>query len=451
MAIVAIVGRPNVGKSTLFNRLVGRRVALVDERPGVTRDRRIGEGRIGKLAFTAVDTAGLEEAPPAAIEARMRTQSETAVRDADLVLFLIDGREGVTSMDRHFANWLRRLGKKVIVVANKCESAAAAHGVGEAHGLGLGGVIAISAEHGLGLPDLAEAINAKLPVDAEDAAAEEDGDRAIRVAIVGRPNVGKSTLVNRLLGEERMLTGPEPGLTRDAIDIAWTWRKRRFVLVDTAGLRKKARIDDRVEKMAASSTIEAIKRAHVVVLLIDATQPLERQDLQIGRLVAEEGRALVIAANKWDLIENGPKTLRALGLRVEDSLPQFNGVAVVTIAGLTGLRLDTLMGAIAHAHDVWNSEIATPKLNRWLGGVTEAHPPPMVRGRRPRLRFVRQVAQRPPTFAIFGSSIEGLADDYQRFLANSLRKIFGLEGAPIRLQMRQTENPFEESKPRSGR
>jgi len=441
---VAIIGRPNVGKSTLFNRLVGRRTALVDERPGVTRDRRVGEATLGDLAFTVIDTAGLEESGIGTLEARMRAQTEAAVRDADVVLFVIDARDGLGDTDRHFAAWLRKAGKPVIAVANKCESdAAAAAGVGEAHALGFGQPIPISAEHALGLIDLYDAIREAAAGRAVAAAEPPEAERPIRLAVVGRPNVGKSTLINRLIGEERMLTGPEPGITRDAIALPWRWRERAFLLVDTAGLRRKARIEDRVERLAASDTIGAVRHAQVVVLVIDATQPLEKQDLSIARLVAEEGRAMVIAANKWDLVENGPRNLKRLHDRVEISLPQFKGLAVLTISALAGTRVDRLIEAVSDAYGIWNADLPTPKLNRWVGGATEAHPPPLVAGRRPRLRFARQVAQRPPTIALFGNKLTTLPDDYLRYLANSLRDAFDLPGTPVRFQLRTSENPYD--------
>jgi GTP-binding protein len=451
---IAIVGRPNVGKSTLFNRLVGRRSALVDDTPGLTRDWRAGQGQLGDLTFTVLDTAGLEEAAPKSLESRMRAQTERAVQQADLVLFLVDARAGVTPLDRHFAKWLRRMGRPVVLGANKCESKASISGLGETYSLGLGDPVPISAEHGEGMADLHEALKAHAPADAVIAEEEEiefespeEGDapdtaRPIRLAIVGRPNVGKSTLVNRLLGEERVLTGPEPGITRDAIETPWSWRGRPMRLIDTAGLRRKARISDKLEQLSTSDTLRVVREAQVVVLVLDATLMLEKQDLTIARLVAEEGRALVIAVNKWDLIDAPQAALRKLRDRIEISLPQVKGVPFVTVSALQGRKLDELMKAVVSIHDLWNARLSTPKLNRWLEGVTESHPPPMVGGRRPRLRFMKQTTTRPPTFAIFGAKLTTLPEDYLRYLTNSLRETFGLEGVPVRIVLRQTENPY---------
>ncbi|HEX6980951.1 MAG TPA: ribosome biogenesis GTPase Der [Alphaproteobacteria bacterium] len=453
---VAIVGRPNVGKSTLYNRLVGRRTALVDDTPGLTRDWRVGEGQLGDLRLDVIDTAGLEEAARQTLEARMRAQTERVVRSADVVLFVIDARAGVTALDEHFARWLRRLGRDVILVANKCESRAALAGLGEAHVLGFGEPVAISAEHGEGMADLHALLKAKAPAEAfitEDTAGETGGgneaaetepERPIRVAIVGRPNVGKSTLVNRLLGEERLLTGPEPGITRDAIEIPWTWRGRMFRLIDTAGLRRKARVEDRLERLSVSDTLRAVREAQVVVLVLDATLMLEKQDLTIARIVTEEGRALVIAVNKWDLIGDPQPALRRLRDRLEMSLPQVKGVPFVTLSALHGRKLDDMLKAIIATYEVWNTRLPTPKLNQWLEGVTANHPPPLVEGRRPRLRFMKQVTVRPPTFAIFGARLTTLPEDYMRYLTNSLRETFGLDGVVIRLQLRQTKNPYAE-------
>src|SRR5258708_5979143 len=454
---VAIVGRPNVGKSTLFNRLVGRRKALVDDTPGVTRDRREAEAQLGDLVFTVIDPAGLEEAPTRSLGARMRDQTGQALRAVDVVLFVIDARAGVTPTDRHFANWLRKAGRPILLVANKSERGANLPGVDEASRLGFGEAIPVSAEHGEGLADLHAALRPHAPDDAvlahrntrdEDDAAPEATDkeeeRPIRVAIIGRPNVGKSTLVNRLLGEERLLTGPEPGITRDAIEIPWNSGKHRFVLIDTAGLRKKARIDDPVEKLSTSDAIQSLREAQVVILVIDATMMLEKQDLTIARLAIEEGRAIVLAVNKWDLVDDQGAAARKLRDRLEISLPQIRGVPIGMLSALHGRKLDALMRAVIDSFEIWNARVPTPALNRWLGGVTEAHPPPAVRGRRPRLRFMRQVASRPPTFAIFGGKLTTLPEDYLRYLINGIRDTFKLPGAVIRLVLRQTENPYAE-------
>ncbi len=452
---LAIIGRPNVGKSTLFNRLVGRRLALVDDAPGLTRDRREGEARLGDLEFRLIDTAGLDEAGPRSLEMRMRAHTERAVLGSHAVLFLIDARAGLTPLDRHFAGWLRKLGRPVIVVANKCESAnAALAGIAEAHGLGFGEPVPISAEHGEGLADLHRALCGLAPSDAfigedvegaETATQEDLSARPIRLVVVGRPNVGKSTLVNRLLGEERVLTGPEPGITRDAIEVPWSWRGRAFALIDTAGLRKKARIVERLEQLSTRDTLRTIRAAQVVILVLDAAVMLERQDLQIARLAAEEGRALVIAVNKWDLIDEPQKALRNLRDRIETSLPQVRGVPFVTIAALQGRKLDELMKAVVASHEIWNAELPTQKLNRWLEGAVEAHPPPMVGRHRPRLRFIRQTTTRPPTFAIFGTRLTRLPEDYSRYLANGIRDTFKLPGVVIRFALRLSKNPYHES------
>ena len=465
-AKVAIVGRPNVGKSTLFNRLVGRKLALVDNEPGVTRDRREGEARLGDLAFAVVDTAGLEEGDEATLAGRMRAQTEAALADCDLVLFLIDARAGVTAADRHFAQGVRRAGKPVILVANKAEGAAGRAGAYEAFDLGLGEPIAFSAEHGEGLGELYDALAAALPeaarAEAEDEepaaplelGEEEDGSetdsgKPLRVAVLGRPNAGKSTLLNRILGEERLLTGPEPGLTRDSIGLETTWRGRRFKLYDTAGLRRRARVVEKLEKLAVADALRAVRFAEVVVLLVDATIPFEKQDLALADLVEAEGRALVIALNKWDLVEN--KSVKAQELRAEADrlLPQLKGTRVIPVSGLTGAHVDKLMEAVAATHEVWNRRIATGRLNRWLAPVVDATPPPAAAGRRVKIRYITQPKARPPHFVLFGAQVEQIPESYKRYLVNGLRETFGLYGAPIRLSLRSGgENPYAPKKRR---
>ena len=441
---VAIIGRPNVGKSTLFNRLVGRRQAIVNDRPGVTRDRREGRGRLGGLDFTVLDTAGLDDADEASLEGRMMLQTASAVADSDLVLFVIDGRAGVTPIDSYFADWLRSREKPVILVVNKCEGAAAEAGVLDAYALGAGEPIAISAEHGLGMGELFDALQPFVGVDrgAEDEAAGAGGGGPLQLAIVGRPNVGKSTLINRLVGEERLLTGPEAGITRDAIAVEWQWRDRPVRLVDTAGLRRKARVSDELEKMSVDDTLRAIRFAEVVVLVLDARMMLERQDLTIARMVADEGRALILAVNKWDLIRDTKAALGALNDRMMTSLPQIKGVPTVPLSALTGRSLDRLMDAVFDIYDVWNKRVSTGELNRWLEAVTDSHPPPLSAGRRIRLRYMTQVKARPPTFAVFASKPGDLPASYSRYLVNLLRDDFGLHGVPIRLAMRKGKNPY---------
>ena len=465
---VAIIGRPNVGKSTLFNRLTGRRLALVDDTPGVTRDRREGNARIADLRFRIFDTAGLEDADDASLEGRMRLQTEEAVREADLAMLLIDARAGLTPMDEHFARWLRRENVKVVLVANKCEGRAGGPGLIDAWRLGLGEPIAVSAEHGEGMGELYDAIVAIAPearddgtgdtsdagtapdpddvvLEAPDGAPTWRDDRAptvIRLAIVGRPNVGKSTLMNALLGERRMLTGPEAGITRDAIEVEWSWKGQTIRLVDTAGLRGRARVTAELEKLSGADTLRSIRFAHVVVLVLDATEPFERQDLAIARLALEEGRALVIAGNKWDAVADRAGWLTDLRERLEDSLPQAKGVAYVTIAAEHGRNLDRLLDAVLTTYDTWNRRVSTSQLNRWLGAVTAAHPPPLVEGRRIRLRYATQVKTRPPTFAAWVSRPAGLPDAYVRYLVNGLRQDFKLTAVPIRFMLRKGKNPY---------
>ena len=437
---VAILGRPNVGKSTLFNRLVGRRVALVDDTPGVTRDRREGEGQIADLSFRVVDTAGLEEAVPGSLAGRMQAQTERALADADVALLVIDAREGVTEADRHFANWVRRTGKPVLLLANKAEGRAALPAIGEAYRLGLGDPVPISAEHGEGMAELYEHL---APFSQQDGEAAIERERLLQLAIVGRPNVGKSTLANRLIGEERLLTGPEAGITRDAIAIGWHWHNRPLRLVDTAGIRRKPRVEGRLEQLSVADALRAIRFAGTVILVMDALQPLERQDLAIGRLVAEEGRALVLAANKWDAVNEPVALLKQLRERVSVTLPQLHGVALVPISALAGSGLNALMTAVFAADEVWNRRVSTADLNRWLAGVQERHTPPLVAGRRLRLRYITQVNIRPPTFALFTSKPGELPDSYRRYLVNALRQDFDLPGTPIRIMLRKGKNPYD--------
>src|SRR5580700_1786127 len=445
---VAILGRPNVGKSTLFNRLVGRRTALVDDAPGVTRDRREGEGRIADLEFRVIDTAGLEEAAPETLAGRMRAQTETSLALADAVLLVVDAREGITEPDRHFSGWLRKSGKPVVLVANKAEGMREAGAVGEAFALGLGDPVPISALNGEGFAELYDRLRdfAPLPkVDADEADASEGeaaGERPLQLAIVGRPSVGKSTLVNRLVGEDRLLTGPEPGITRDAIALEWQWHGRPIRLVDTAGLRRRARVEDALERLSVADTLRTIRFAGTVVLVLDALAPFEKQDLTIANLVAEEGRALVIAANKWDAVANKAAALKGLRDRIAASLAQLSGVALVPISGLAGTGFDALMKAVVATDAVWNKRVPTPALNRWLAAIQQHHPPPLVGPRRLKLRYMTQANTRPPTFALFASKPGELPDSYRRYLVNALRQDFDLPGTPIRLMLRKGANPY---------
>jgi GTPase len=443
---LAIVGRPNVGKSTLFNRLVGKRLALVDDTPGVTRDRREAEAHLGDLAFRVIDTAGFEEAGPQTLSGRMRAQTEAALAGADAVLFLIDARAGLLPADRAFADIVRKAGKPAILVANKSEGRAGDAGAYEAYGLGLGAPVALSAEHGEGLADLYAALRAALP---DQTAAPESGEpprappgeRSVRVAVVGRPNVGKSTLINRLLGEERLLTGPEAGTTRDAIAVDLSWQGRTFQIYDTAGMRRRARIDDKLEKLSVADALEAIRFAEVVVVLMDAQAAFEEQDLRLADLVAREGRALVIGINKWDLADDAG-AIRKLRADADHRLPQVTGVPVVALSALTGQGLDRLMQAISEIHAVWNKRVPTNTLNRWLARALAAHPPPAVSGRRLKLNYMTQPKARPPSFVIFCTRADAVPEAYQRYLINGLREEFDLPGTPIRLTLREKANPY---------
>jgi GTPase len=456
---IAIVGRPNVGKSTLYNRLTGTRDALVSDLPGLTRDRREGEIALGGHALTVIDTAGLEEAPKGSIQARMRAQSEAALAAADLILFVIDARDGVTGADEVFARIARNAGKPVIAVANKSEGKKGVDGFYDAFALGFGDPIPISAEHGEGLDELEhaclDALDLKAiprrkrnrdtdPVPSEDDSDESGPQRPIRVAIVGRPNAGKSTLVNALLGEDRMITGPEPGLTRDSIASDTVWQGRPIRLFDTAGLRKKAKIHEKGELLSASDAVRAIRFAEVVVVLVDAERPLEQQDLIIAEMAAEEGRAVVIAVNKWDLVEDKQTLLKDIRETVAMKMNQIHGVALVTVSARSGRGLDRLQQAVLEAYEVWNKRVSTNKLNRWLDVAMQRHAAPASKGRRIKIRYVTQVSARPPTFVGFTSQAGGLPGSYVKYLVNSLRQEFDMPGTPIRFQLRQTHNPFAE-------
>ncbi len=448
---VAIIGRPNVGKSTLFNRLVGKKLALVDDQPGVTRDRREGDARLGDLNFTIIDTAGLEDAEASTLAGRMRAQTEEALADADAILFVIDARVGVTPHDRHFADLVRRASKPVILLANKAESRAGHLQTYEAFGLGLGDPIPLSAEHGEGLSELYDALREALPeqtaldpeVDTEVDENGEDIERPLRIAIVGRPNAGKSTLINRMLGEERLLTGPEAGITRDSIGLDWVWRGKKVKLFDTAGMRKRAKVEEKLEKLAVSDGLRAVKFAEVVVLLLDATIPFEKQDLAIQSVIEKEGRALVIAVNKWDLVAGDTGRLKKLTDDSERLLSHVKGAKIVPVSALTGNGVDKLLEACFEAAEIWSKRISTAQLNKWLARILENHPPPAVSGRRIKIRYMTQVKARPPHFALFGNQLDGLPESYTRYLINGLREQFGLPGTPIRLSMRTSENPYD--------
>ncbi|AMN42949.1 ribosome biogenesis GTPase Der [Rhodoplanes sp. Z2-YC6860] len=445
---IAIIGRPNVGKSTLFNRLVGKRLALVDDRPGVTRDRREGRARLGDLDFTIIDTAGLEGAGPESLAGRMMQQTKKAIEQADAVFFMLDAKTGPVPDDRAFADLVRRSGKPVIVVANKAEAKSSTAGVLEAHALGLGDPVAISAEHGEGLVDLFEALREALPnatrkpPDAGDGEESEEATKPIRVAIVGRPNSGKSTLVNRLLGEDRMLTGPEAGITRDTIASDLVWKGKSFRLNDTAGLRRPPRVQEKLEKLSVADTINAIRFAEVVVLLMDSEHPFEEQDLRIADLVEREGRALVIGISKWDLKARQSGAISKLQEEADERLPQVKGVPVIGVSGMTGEGIDRLMEAVLDIHEVWNQRVSTNQLNLWLEGVLSAHPPPAVSGRRIRLNYITQPKARPPSFVLFCNRAEAVPPAYRRYLVNALRDTFDMPGTPIRLTLREKDNPF---------
>ena len=447
---VAVIGRPNVGKSTLFNRLTGKRLAIVDNIPGVTRDRREGDGSIAGLDFTVIDTAGLDDAADESLEARMREQTERALDDADVALFLIDARAGVTPLDEHFADWLRRHATPVIVVANKCAGGAGQGGLLETSGLGLGDPVALSAEHGEGLDGLYEALLPFGPPEGEAEEETETGDawktKPLKLAIVGRPNAGKSTIINKLLGDERMLTGPEPGITRDSISVSWDWDGHPIRLIDTAGLRRKARVTGKLEGLSVGDALRAIRFAEVVVLTVDATLGLEKQDLSIARLVIEEGRALVLAVNKWDLAKDRKAVMSGIEDRLMTSLPQVRGIPVIPCSAKTGKGMDKLLPAVFSVYETWNRRVETGGLNRWLEAMTEAHPPPVAKGRRIKIRYMTQAKTRPPTFIVFASRKDALPESYVRYLINGLRESFDLPAVPIRVHLRAGKNPYVKGK-----
>ena len=455
---IAIIGRPNVGKSTLFNRLVGQKLALVDDEPGVTRDRREGAARLGDLEFTVIDTAGLDEGAKGSLTARMQEQTETAIGLADALMFVIDARAGLTPNDRAFADFARRANKPVVLVANKSEGKQGDAGAMEAYALGLGEPIQISAEHGEGLSDLYDSLRSLMPEPADEGEAFDDDDiietdedlakRPIRVAIVGRPNAGKSTLINRLLGEERLLTSAEAGTTRDSISVEINWKGRDFRVFDTAGLRRRSRIEEKLEKLSVADALRAVRFAEVVVLMMDTQNKFEEQDLRIADLIEREGRALVIAVNKWDLVESRPGSISALRTEADHFLPQVRGVPIVAVSGLMGEGIDRLMSAIEEAYAVWNRRVPTAALNRWFEQAVDANPPPAVSGRRLKLNYMTQAKARPPSFVLFCSRADAVPQSYLRYLVNSLREFFELPGTPVRISLREKANPFAHKRKR---
>jgi len=453
---IAIIGRPNVGKSTLFNRLVGQKLALVDDEPGVTRDRREGEARLGDLEFTVIDTAGLDEGAKGSLTARMQEQTETAIKLADALMFVVDARAGLTPTDSAFADFARRADKPVLLVANKSEGKHGDAGAMEAYALGLGEPIQISAEHGEGLSELYDALRVLMPEPPDQAesssddgeGAEDWANRPIRVAIVGRPNAGKSTLINHLLGEERLLTSAEAGTTRDSISVEINWKGRAFRVFDTAGLRRRARIEEKLEKLSVADALRAVRFAEVVVLMMDVQNKFEEQDLRIADLIEREGRALVIAVNKWDLMAGKPGQISALRTEVDHLLPQVAGTPIVAVSGLLGEGIDLLMEAIVQAYTVWNRRVSTSALNRWFEHAVDANPPPAVSGRRLKLNYITQAKARPPSFILFCSRADAVPQSYLRYLIHSLREAFDLPGTPVRITLREKANPFAHKRKR---
>ncbi|HEU4809081.1 MAG TPA: ribosome biogenesis GTPase Der [Sphingomicrobium sp.] len=443
---VAIVGRPNVGKSTLFNRLVGKKLALVHDQPGVTRDRREADAKLLGLSFRLIDTAGFEDQDAATLPGRMRVQTEAAVRDADVALFLIDAREGVTPLDSEIARWLRSGATPVVLVANKAEAKVAEAGVLDAYRLGLGDPVPVSAEHGEGVVDLFEALRPLVEREEMGAPEECEAGAPLKLAIMGRPNAGKSTLVNRMVGEERLITGPEAGITRDSISLDWEWQGKPVRLVDTAGLRKRSKITDKLEKLSSADARRAMEHAEVAILLLDATRGLEAQDLRIAELVIEEGRALIIAINKWDVAENASSLFNGVKAALEEGLAQVKNIPVLTVSAKTGKGIDQLLGAAFELREQWSRRIGTGELNRWFEDAVEANPPPAPGGKRVKLRYITQVKTRPPSFILFGTRVDQLPESYRRYLLNSMRRDLGLGPVPLRLTMRSPRNPFDRAR-----
>jgi GTPase len=443
---VAIVGRPNVGKSTLFNRLVGKRLALVDDRPGVTRDRREGNANLLGIEFRLIDTAGFEDEDPASLPGRMRQQTEAAVRVADAALFMIDAREGLTPLDEEIGRWLRTESTPVIVIANKAEGRASENGILEAFRLGLGDPIALSAEHGEGVADLFQALQPLVEREEGDEEEVEGEGAPLKLAIVGRPNAGKSTLVNQMVGEERMITGPEAGITRDSISLDWEWDGRAVQLVDTAGLRKRAKVDDKLERLSAADARRAIDYAEVVVLLLDATRGLESQDLRIAAQVIEEGRALIIALNKWDVAENASALFNGVKAALAEGLAQLRDVPLLTVSAKTVKGIDTILKVAFDLRDAWSRRVPTGEMNRWFEAAIDANPPPAPKGQRIKLRYITQVKSRPPSFVVFGNRTDELPESYRRYLLNAMRRDLGLGPVPVRLEFRGRGNPFDQKR-----
>ena len=441
---VAIIGRPNVGKSTLFNRLVGKRLALVDDRPGVTRDRREGEASLLGLEFRVIDTAGYEDEDPETLPGRMRAQTTAAVREADAALFLIDARAGLTPLDEEIGRWLRSEATPVILVANKAEGRSGETGILEAWSLGLGEAIALSAEHGEGIVDLFEHLRPHVEREEAEEDSRDESDPTLKLAIVGRPNAGKSTLINRMLAEDRLITGPEAGITRDSIAIDWQWQGRAVRLIDTAGMRKKAKVEDKLEKLSVADARRAVDFAEVVVLLLDGTRGLEAQDLRIADHVLQEGRALVIAVNKWDVAENGSSLFNGIRAALEEGLSQARGVPLLTVSGKTGKGIDQLLAAAFEVREAWSQRVSTGQLNRWFEEAVEKNPPPAPGGKRIKLRYITQVNTRPPSFVLFGTRVDQLPDSYLRYLVNGIRRELGFGAVPVRLQARASRNPFDD-------